>query len=422
MTHHDDLDRELVTWLSDDAVRGVPDGLLDGIAAESRKRRQQPAWLVALRGESMGSGGLASGRALRLALVLGLVALAALSALLAAGMLPPLDHEGSPLAFIRDGDVYVADVDGSRAHLVVHPEGVAFATVAWSPDGRKLALDAGFDARSDAIVFDVVTGVTTSLGAHNPAWSPDGRELAVLGHTDQFYGELRILDAETFAVRAVFPSDFVGGLAWSPNGRWIAATGGGDRSNAVLRLDVATGEVVQVAPGSGHLDSSKQVSWSPDSRRIAYIRYGNNDTDPGGPQRCFDSLACIVDVFVANADGSNAVRVNSLAGQADMPRWSPDGTWVAFRDIDISRGDTPLGIHVVRPDGTDERVLVVGRMVAYVWRPQGDRLLLARSDGLTSAVLWEVSLGGVARSLDVRVDAGFFAATGLSFDLQAPGT
>jgi len=33
MTHHDDLDRELVTWFSDDAARRMPSGLLGAIDA-----------------------------------------------------------------------------------------------------------------------------------------------------------------------------------------------------------------------------------------------------------------------------------------------------------------------------------------------------------------------------------------------------
>ena len=55
MTHHDPLDRELPAWLADDAARPVPRGLLDAIAAASQQRRQQPPWLVALRGDSMGA-------------------------------------------------------------------------------------------------------------------------------------------------------------------------------------------------------------------------------------------------------------------------------------------------------------------------------------------------------------------------------
>jgi Tol biopolymer transport system component len=209
----------------------------------------------------------------------------------------------------------------------------------------------------------------------------------------------------------------VGGLAWSPDGRWIAGTGGEPRSNGVLRIDVATGEVVQIVPGSGHLDADKQVSWSPDSSSIAFIGYRDVPDSEREFGTCYDNLACSVDVYVAKADGSNPVRVNGQQGHANMPRWSPDGAWLAFRNADFSRGNIAEGLSVVRPDGTGERTVTTEPVATYAWSPAGDRFLFVRSQALVPPELWEAALTGGARSLGVPIDNEWnLGGAGFSFD------
>jgi Tol biopolymer transport system component len=367
----------------------------------------------------MGALSFGGSRAVRIALVIVLLALAVLTAAISAGMLPTQPNRSYPLAFIREGDVYLAAADGTNAHLVAHQNGVEFQTVAWSPAGNKLAL---VDDAGSGFVFDFGTGRTTRVPGYSPAWSPDGHILAVLSDDATTEGPgVRLLDADSLTIRTTYPFRAVGGLIWSPNGRWLAATGGGDRANAVVRIDVATGEVAEIGPSSGHLDAGKQVAWSPDSRAIAFIRYFYSPDQEHIAGTCSDNLACSVDAWVANSDGSSQVRINGEQGHANMPRWSPDGTWLAFRQADFSRGDVPQGIHIVRPDGSDERTVTTEPVATYLWSPAGDRFLFVRSSGSDQPVLWEVLLTGEARSLDVPVDsAPTFGDSGFGFDLQAP--
>jgi Tol biopolymer transport system component len=407
MTHHDDLDRQLVTWFSDDAARRVPSGLLGAIEASSRTRRQRPGWLVTLRGESMGAG-LASGvRSRRMAFVVVLAVLAALVAVVIAGQ---QRHTGL-LAFVRDGDVYVANADGTDARVVLHQDGIAFSTVAWTPSGAALAID----GESGVVVLDTSTGKASFLAGSNPVWSPDGRELAFLdpgpGET-----ELRIVDAASLSTRAAYPFGAIGGLAWSPNGRWIAATGG-EGAKSIVRIDVASGEVIQIEGPSGHLDAAREVSWSPDSLRVAFVRYASN----GGP-RCGDILSCQVDVVQADADGTHAVVINSAPGQADKPMWSPDGVWLAYRRTGAGPGAGGLagvGIQIVKSDGTEARSLVAAPVTDFAWSRDSAGLLYTVDQGFDTAMIWETLLDGQAHSLAVSIDDGFrFERTNLGFARQ----
>jgi len=412
MTHHDDLDRDLVTWFSDDAARRVPAGLLGAIAAESQSRRQQPGWLVTLRGESMGALIAVPTRTRRIALVVVVAALAALLVIVIAGQHRDPLRSGL-LAFIRNGDVYLANPDGSDARLVLHQDGFASTSVAWSPNGERLAVDGG----SGVIVVNASTGQATFLGGSNPVWSPDGRELAVLdpspGAGDQ---ALRIVDASSLSTRATHAFPAIGGMAWSPNGRWIAANGG-EGVKSIVRIDVTSGEVIQIEGPSGHLDAAREITWSPDSLRVAFVRYGG-----GGAARCDDVLLCRIDVVMADADGAHAVVVNRTAGQADLPAWSPDGQWLAFRDTGGVTGagaSRARGIQLVHADGTEERSLVAAAVSDFAWSRDSATVVFAVGEGST-AEIWKTSLSGEARSLGISIDDGFrFEVTGLRFAWQA---
>jgi len=407
-------------WLTDDLLEGVfqdraTRGSLEGLRAEvvsaTAAVGQRGVWrlrLANLLPAPMPRPALLA--VLLLAALLGVALAIAL-----AGRQPPSPFNIGSLAFVRDGDVYLANPDGSDARVVLHENGVVFSTVTWSRDGSRLAVD----GESGVVVLDAVSGAPAFVGGHNPAWSPDGRELAVLvvSPGDVTSNSLRILDPATRAVRAEFPFVAFNGLAWSPNGRWIAATGDctgalcpagvTSAANSVIRIDVQTGDVIQVDGRSGHLDAERQVAWSPDSGHVAYIRWGMDATRTN----CDDLLLCTKDVIVADADGSNAVRVNEQHGRADQPRWSPDGQWIAFRD----------GSHITiqHPDGAAGRSIVDRPVLGFSWGPGSDRIWFTQEGPGGVAPVWEASLDGDVRPLGVSIDGGWvFGGTGLAFDFQ----
>ena len=115
-------------------------------------------------------------------------------------------------------------------------------------------------------------------------------------------------------------------------------------------------------------------------------------------------------VFVADADGSDAIRLNCVLATADEPIWSPDGQWIAYRQVDRSVNgsgagavaDGATGIVIVHPDGTNERPIAAAGVSDVGWSPDSEHLRFIRSDGRGSAeTIWESFLSA-SRTLSLR--------------------
>jgi dipeptidyl aminopeptidase/acylaminoacyl peptidase len=407
------------------AEGAVPDDLRGDVLTLTATAPQRRVWRLRLEGAI-------SAPTLRPAWMALLIVVAILGvAVVAAGLLHRSPLGVGALAYVRNGAVYVADADGANSRVVLHEAGVTFSTVAWSPDGKTLAIDGS----AGADILDVGTGTPRHIGGSSPAWSPDGRQVAViwpLPPATTGPGDLRIVDPLSGAALRTYSFDTTyrpqGELTWSPNGRWIAATGGRNESS-VVRIDVATGDAIEVDRPSGLLGAMREPAWSPDSQRIAFIRWG----PPDRPVQCTPSPpSCSTNIVVADADGSHSVVVNRDSGLADQPRWSPNGQWLAFRDVArVTNNDlvvvSPIGVSIVHPDGTGEHPVTTLAVGSYAWSRAGDGLQVAMgANEPQPGVLMEISLAGQVMPLGARVDMLLddpytpLNVAGLPFDWQAP--
>src|SRR5215203_2851869 len=100
--------------------------------------------------------------------------------------------------------------------------------------------------------------------------------------------------------------------------------------------------------------------WSPDGKRIAYLK--GIDVDTGRTDR---------DIYVINADGSNQSSLATV--EQSTIAWSPDGTKIAF-DAWTRSGDTygSPGIYLINPDGTGQEYLTGG--ASFTWAPDNKKI------------------------------------------------
>jgi Tol biopolymer transport system component len=216
--------------------------------------------------------------------------------------------------------IVVANVDGTGIRKIT-PDGVDGFGASWSPDGSNLVYqrrDATTLEIGNLVVVDLDSGETTQITEFAPAlygwwflspsFSADGQ--SVLFHMPRG------------------PNDDVS-TRWD---LWSVPVAGGEPTLLVRNASMGV--------------------YAPDGETLAYV------DSPRG-------FWAAPNLFLADADGGD--RKLLVEGDAiDFPRWSPDGTKIAYTDaggiyvVDVATGETSLVAEGPRAaDWFDEDTLVV---------------------------------------------------------------
>jgi tetratricopeptide (TPR) repeat protein len=135
--------------------------------------------------------------------------------------------------------------------------------MSWSPDGRWLACGCGGVIRvwDGSSRQEVLPLRGNGLVEATLAWSPDGKRLASWAGPN---GGVRVWDFATREEVLTLPRDGAGvtSVAWSPDGKRLASQAGGRNK----LWDILTGQ--EVIALSAEKETS-QLAWSPDGRSLA---------------------------------------------------------------------------------------------------------------------------------------------------------
>jgi Tol biopolymer transport system component len=260
-------------------------------------------------------------------------------------------------------EIYVVNADGSGQRRLTR-DARSFATPAWSPDGRKIAFDS---VRNGVYVVNADGSSWLRLARNGgaPAWSPDGRKIAFVSGS-----KIYLMNADGSEHLALTKPQTAGRkLAWSPDGRRLSFLGPGGCGQFCFNLYVVNRDgsglrnlTWKLATGGGAGTSpASDPAWSPDGRKLAFVRLNAGLGDP---------------IYVVNADGSGLRNLTPKpVGAYAAPAWSPDGRRIAF----VSERDGNSEVYVMNADGSGQRNLT--RNPAYdadpAWSPDGRKIAFA---------------------------------------------
>jgi TolB protein len=213
------------------------------------------------------------------------------------------------------------------------------------PAGSGLVLQRRIGGTADLYVLDVATSglrrlTRTAQHESSPVWSPDGRRLAFTVNPGA--SELDVYTMRADGGDVVRVTDSPGPdeePTWLPDGR-LAYRSVRDGIGSIYVDDERL------------LERTSSAEWSPSGKAIAYSA----------------ALEFGFDVWLTDVEAKERWNLTStLHEDAYNPRWSPDGTRIAFATIEA--------VYVMRADGRGLRRLVTQpHDLALSWSPDGTRV------------------------------------------------
>jgi eukaryotic-like serine/threonine-protein kinase len=277
--------------------------------------------------------------------------------------------DGQHIVYARKSSLYACNADGADSRELITVPGVPFAP-RFSPDGRRLRFTIRDTNQRTSSVWEVSAD---GKGLHPvlPDWNQPAQEF---GGTWTAHGEYFLFEstrdhtqniwalregASLFRKTGAEPTQLtIGPLMFSNptpsvDGKKLFVIGQQRRFD-LIRLDSKSPQFSIYLPGvsAGEADILRNGEW------ITYVAH---------PE---------LTLWRSKPDGSSRTQLTYAPMQAHMPRWSPDGTQIAFM---ASRPGKPWKIFVMPAEGGTPHEVTAGdhNQGDPTWTPKGDSIVFA---------------------------------------------
>jgi Tol biopolymer transport system component len=264
---------------------------------------------------------------------------------------------------------------------------------AWSADGTRLAyFGPAADGRGEVGVwlYEPATGERREVGPCSSCdttfldISADGSLVAVIDFPDGGGQQLSVLEVDSGEVHRVDLTGHAGRPVFSPDGRRVAVPILGGRSGVYL-VDVSLlpdGNMGAPWLVHGIVDAS-ELAWSPDGEWIAMTQSGGLGGLDGADRPAFNQQITLSGkgVVIVRPDGTEARILATLPIQdyGASPAWSADSTSVAYATtpMEIAPDGRRFELWTVAIDGGEPQRIhevecCIGALTGPAWSPDGE--------------------------------------------------
>jgi len=281
--------------------------------------------------------------------------------------------DGEQICYADENHLYIARKDGADSKVVATLPGVA-SWPRWSPDGSRVRFTVQ-DASDNTALWEVSASggdarpILAGWNEH-PAeccgsWTPDGQYF-VFQSTRQGRTGLWAFRERTWSLGTpASPTELTQGPVnvWAPafnrDGSKVFAVVQ-QRRGELVRWDPTLQRFVSYLSGI----SADHVEFSRDGQWVAYARF---------PEQT---------IWRSRADGSERLQLSSAPMLAIFPRWSPNGSRIAFMG---SLPGKPVRIYLVPANGGAPEPMLPGDspQIDPNWSPDGNSIMFAALPGGT---------------------------------------
>ncbi|MGI9174186.1 MAG: DPP IV N-terminal domain-containing protein, partial [Rhodothermales bacterium] len=307
----------------------------------------------------------------------------------------------------------------------------------WSPDEQTLAYSARSEPGEALSIYllsvetmqerKLTSPSASDFGDLDPAFSPDGERLAFTRSVIEGVQDIYVVSVQGGTPRQLTSDNAeITGLDWSNNGEIVFASNQGGASS-LWRVSLAGGTPSWIATaGDGvsihhpsisrtgeHLSYEQRTMetniWqlrrgrSQPQRLISSTRWDSNPAfSPDGERIVFASRRSgSQEIWVSKRDGSDPVQLTFFEGSfASTPRWSPDGTQIAF-DSKGGEDEGAADVYVMSTAGDQPRPLTTSEADDFApsWSRDGQWVYFVSNRSGTWQIWRMPAVGGTAEQV-----------------------